>query len=499
MSLALSTRLETSGGITDSNGAVVFSTYEFLFHLAGFFAGFLLLRRLVGAAGGAWLGAYLLVISGWVYAWRGWADLAVLAASIVVNHELGRRLARAVAGEAGKRWGLRAGVGLNLAALGWFKYRGLLVWPTGAEGAEAWFLPLGISFFTFQQIGFLVDCAAGRTRPLGWVNYAGFVSFFPQLVAGPIVRHDELAPQLARAGSGWTLDLVGRGAALFAFGLAKKTVLADGLAPFVAAGFAAGGNLTSPEAWTVAVAYACQLYFDFSGYCDMAVGLGLMFGIRLPVNFNSPYQATHLAEFWQRWNLTLGAFFRDYLFRPMGGFGRNAQRRGVVLMLTMTLVGLWHGNTWAFAAWGAMHGLGILVVRAWRGFGVRLPKPVAMALTFGYVTFSLIFFRASTWSEAISLYSVMLDGQWSWPHFLPGVPEWAGPRTVWFENVDPRDKDWHLGLLAVALPLVFLARNTNEVLRVQRPGTWLAVRAGLAGAIGVIGISGGKEFIYFVF
>lgn len=481
---------------------MVFSSYEFLLHLAVFWLGFGLLRMLGGGRGVAWwVALYLLVISGWIYAWRGWSELVVLGGSIVANRLLGGWVSESRA-EWVRAWGVRVGVVGNLALLGWFKYRGLLVWPeAGVTGAEVLFLPLGISFFTFQQVGYLVDCGRGKGGRHGWVEYGVFVSFFPQLVAGPIVRHGELIPQLRenparRIHAEW----VARGLALLGFGLAKKVFLADGLAPFVDAGFAQTAVLSAPEAWLVMTAYACQLYFDFSGYCDMAVGLGLMFGLRLPLNFESPFRATNLVDFWRRWNLTLGAFFRDYLFKPLGGFGRSAGRRGVVLLLTMMLVGLWHGSTWAFAAWGLLHGAGLLVARGWRTWGRPLPSVVGVGLTFGFVVVSMVFFRAGNWGEAMTMYGAMFGGDWGWPHFLPGADWWTGGRTVvWFVYLKNELKEWYVLLLAGQLVLIFGFKNTNEVAGSAPLNGWLAVRVAGAWLLGLMCLGEVREFVYFVF
>jgi len=270
---------------------------------------------------------------------------------------------------------LVAGIVLNLSALGWFKYANFIA-STVDRWVEAGFtlapivLPLAISFFTFQQIAYLVDAyRTARSEP-DWLQYALFVSFFPQLIAGPIVHHREMLPQFDEVGRrGPALRDLEVGATIFAIGLFKKVVIADGVAPWSTEVFesvALGAWPGLVESWGAALAYTFQLYFDFSGYSDMAVGLGLLFGIRLPLNFASPYRATSIVEFWRRWHITLSRFLRDYLYIPLGGNRRGPARRYLNVMITMVLGGLWHGAGWTFIAWGALHGVYLLINYAWR-------------------------------------------------------------------------------------------------------------------------------------
>lgn len=481
---------------------MVFSSFEFLVCGAVFLVGFYLLKAGLPPArrqrGMAW---YLLAVSWWIYGQWGGRDLAVLAFSIGLNFSVGT----ALSGSRLRAWRglvLAGGVGANLLLLLFFKYRGVLSLVGMDDAPGAGFLPLGISFFTFQQVAYLVDCHRRAGLHYGFVDYACFVSFYPQLVAGPIVRHHELIPQL-RAGAerGFDAEGIARGVALFAFGLCKKTVLADSIAPFVDGGFAHVASLSSPEAGLVMLGYASQLYFDFSGYCDMAVGLGLMVGLRLPVNFDSPYRAGNVVELWSRWNITLGAFFRDYLFRPLGGFTRNRARQVAVVLVTMTLVGLWHGSTGLFAVWGFMHGVALVGARWWRGFRRPLPRPLGVALTFGYVVLSLVFFRAASWTEAMAFYRAIFAGGLNWPHFLPGSAAWLGwgEPADWFPYLLPTAKKFFLGLLLLEYALIFGVKNSNSVRQQDRLDGWLMGRVVVALVLGIMAIQEGKEFIYFVF
>jgi len=352
---------------------VLFNSYAFLFvFLPATLLVFMAARR--GGPGLA-LGALTLASLGF-YGWWDPRFLALLLGSAVANFAFGRALMARPA-DARRPW-LVAGVVFNLGLLGWFKYAGFLSANLAALGAPTpvldIVLPVGISFFTFQQIAYLVDVSRGLSDRYGFRDYLLFVAFFPQLIAGPIVHHREMMPQLL-TGRGPRAEDFAIGATLFAAGLFKKVVLADSLAPFASPVFAAadaGLAVTTAEAWGAALAYALQLYFDFSGYSDMALGLARLFGVRLPINFDSPYQATSLIDFWRRWHMTLSRFLRDYLYIPLGGNRQGPARRWVNLMITMALGGLWHGAGWGFLIWGLIHGAGLAANHAWRSAAPRL-------------------------------------------------------------------------------------------------------------------------------
>ena len=378
-----------------------------LFHSQIFLFGFLPIVlagvRLAGHRAGT-RGAQLWLISASVvfYGWWDWRFVPLLVGSIGTNFWLGSRILRHAT--TGRRnlahhW-LIAGVLLNLSLLGWFKYAGFLL-HTLAPGAPRLHivLPLAISFFTFQQVMFLVDSfRAGRTST-SLLPYATFVAFFPHLIAGPIVRPKEIIPQLAApALARPTPDNLSAGLMLLLLGLAKKLVLADMFGPFADTGFdaaATGAELSFFEAWYALLAYALQIYFDFSGYSDMAIGLARMLNVRFPVNFASPYQSRTIAEFWRRWHITLGLFLRDYLYIPLGGSRRGETRRALNLMLTMLLAGLWHGAAWRFVLWGGLHGAFLVAHAQYRRFGPALPRLPAQALTLLAVLLAWVPFRAA--------------------------------------------------------------------------------------------------------
>src|SRR5258707_246799 len=385
---------------------MLFSSYTFLFQfLPATVLAFTAARRHSPRAGIMVLAGASLFFYG---AWRP-IYLLLLVASVAVNFGLGLRmedpLRRCVIGT--------FGVALNLAVLCYFKYTNFIFDSLNTlTGAPLPFvnivLPLGISFFTFQQIAYLVDVMRGAKVERDIVSYTLFVSFFPHLIAGPLVHHTEMIPQFKRGRTGRSAVLAARGLAIFAAGLFKKVVIADNLAQFVSPVFAhldAGGGVTTSWAWLATLAYSLQIYFDFSGYSDMAIGLALLFGIRLPVNFRSPYQAASIIEFWRRWHITLSRFLRDYLYIPLGGNRLGEQRRYLNLMVTMLLGGLWHGAGWNFLIWGGLHGIYLCINHLWIGWRGGKAKGLATgwvakgacwAITFFAVVIAWVFFRART-------------------------------------------------------------------------------------------------------
>jgi D-alanyl-lipoteichoic acid acyltransferase DltB (MBOAT superfamily) len=371
--------------------------------LTGLFA----LGRFFGAA---WALRWLVAASLFFYAWWNPEHLPLLVGSVIANHTIAWKLRHTDRPQA---W-LAAGVGLNLAILGWFKYADFVLHILVPHAAQLNItLPLAISFFTFQQIMFLVDTS--RTGPATpqrhdlppLLTYTAFVTFFPHLIAGPIVRPSEIIPQLAAPGLARPrIENIADGLLIFLLGLGKKLVLADMFGGFADTGFDAaahGATLTFFEAWYATLSYALQIYFDFSGYSDMAIGLARMLNIRFPLNFDSPYQATNVAEFWRRWHITLGSFLRDYLYIPLGGNRAGPLRQAGNLMATMLLCGLWHGAAWNFVLWGGLHGLLIVIHKQYRRLFGPFPAPFAQALTLLVVVLAWVPFRAASLSACMAM------------------------------------------------------------------------------------------------
>jgi len=317
--------------------------------------------------------SWLLAASLFFYGWWNPVYVVLILFSIIFNYALGLSLA---SGEKKQRVLLSFGIIVNLSLLAYFKYTvfildnvyGLLDMNFDLPDIV---LPLAISFFTFQQIAYLVDAYQNKTKEYNFLQYSLFVTFFPQLIAGPIVHHREMMTQFAKNSTYcFNAKMLELGLAIFTLGLFKKVVIADGIAAYSTPVFNAatsGMALTFFDSWTGALAYTFQLYFDFSAYSDMAIGIGLMFGIRLPINFFSPYKAVNIIDFWKRWHMTLSRFLRDYLYIPLGGNRKGSTRRYFNLMVTMLLGGLWHGAGWTFIIWGGLHGIYLAINHVWHG------------------------------------------------------------------------------------------------------------------------------------
>lgn len=421
----------------------------------------------------------LLALSLAFYAWWDWRFLPFLLASVTLNW-----LAAEAFFRGGRRAWLWGALTLDLAALGLFKYAlfvadmaGDLFGLTIPRPTLA--LPLGVSFFTFHHVMYLVDAGRGGAPRMSWMKYALYIGFFPQVLSGPLVRWREILWQfdLDPLRAGWTRR-AGQGLTLLILGLAKKLFLADALAADAQLAFAqaAHGAVALETAWQGVLGYAFQIYFDFSGYTDMALGLGLLFGVALPQNFRAPYRATSLRDFWRDWHMTLSRFLRDYLYIPLGGNRSGLARQLAALFLTMLLGGLWHGAGYNFLIWGALHGAGLGVGVLWRRAGLAMPALLGWALTFGFVCLAWIFFRAATLDQA----SAMLHG-------LVAAPS---PETAF---------RWRT--LALATAVATLGPTTWDFALKMKPRFWLAVALGLVGLLALLQIGDDQsyEFIYFKF
>ena len=395
---------------------MLFSSLEFIFaYLPVVFFGFFALGRISVYLAAVWLTAASLFF----YAWWNPLYLGLLVASAAVNYGSGLALMR-ISSTRPKAILLGGAIAANLATLSYFKYADFFISSVnGAFGAD-WsplhvILPLGISFFTFTQIAFLVDVYRGFAREYRFVHYLLFVTYFPHLIAGPVLHHGQMMPQLATPATyRISADNLAVGFTFFAIGLAKKVLIADPFGEFANPVFQfaeSGGPPQLIAAWVGTLAFTMQLYFDFSGYSDMAVGLSRLFGIRLPFNFASPYKAPNIIEFWRRWHMTLSQFLRDYLYIPLGGSRAGLGRHYVNILVTMLLGGLWHGASWTYVAWGGLHGAYLIINHAWQHiadgnspFGARLPavipRALSVATTFLCVAVGWVFFRASSFEAA---------------------------------------------------------------------------------------------------
>ena len=448
---------------------MLFSSYIFLFaFLPVALVGFCLLSRWLGPKPAKlWLTAASLIFYGW------WNPVYVLliVVSMLFNFGLGRRIGREVrAGRTGRR-ALFFGVAANLLLLGYYKYANFFVTNVNAVLGSHWtagkiILPLGISFFTFTQIAYLVDASRGVVCEYDLGDFLLFITFFPHLIAGPIIHHSEMMPQFAEPKTyrfNWENLAVGLG--IFAMGLFKKVVIADALSGHAADVFstaAAGKALYTADAWGGVLSYTFQIYFDFSGYSDMAIALARMFGITLPLNFNSPYKSVNIIEFWRRWHMTLSRFLRDYLYIPLGGNRLGPGRRYVNLVLTMVIGGLWHGAAWTFVLWGLFHGVCLAVNHLWQALWAARQSPAplppwlsrwsARLLTFVLVMIGWVLFRAADLRAAGLVLQAMF-----------GLGTGPVPGTSLLLKL--KDGYWLIGLLA----FVWLLPNVAQIVRDHQP------------------------------
>lgn len=436
-----------------------------------------LLARWTAPGAVAWLGLASLVF----YSVCAFEYLPLLMVSVGVNYLLGMRLADAHArsSKAATRWLLVTALGFNLTLLAYYKYAGF-----AAATAQAWLgqpiafaaplLPVGISFFTFTQIAFVVDASRGRIADRGFARYLLFVTYFPHLIAGPILHHAVMLPQFAVRGFGriGARDLQA-GLAIFAVGLAKKVLLADQAAEFVGPVFdgAADPRLTPQDAWIGALAYTFQIYFDFSGYSDMAIGLARMMGVTLPENFRSPYKSSNIIEFWRCWHISLSNFLRDYLYVPLGGNRKGVARRYGNLFITMLLGGLWHGASWTFVLWGGLHGAFVVINHGWhhlsRRMGYALPSPIGWLLTMLAVVGAWVFFRASSTEAAAALLRCMVGLQ----------PALEAGRAVGFDTLRAWSTIACCAAVALALPNTWQWRERLAGASARSRVLWLGLGA----------------------
>lgn len=441
---------------------------------------FFTLGRWSARAAGAWLAAASLFFYGW---WNA-QFVGLLLGSVVFNYASGFGLSRTRGTVRGHRL-LAGAIAVNLLLLGYYKYADFFgATVAGLFGLPSPFdnilLPLGISFFTFTQIAFLVDTHQGKAREYDFVHYLLFVTYFPHLIAGPILHHKQMMPQFAEAKT-YRVDAanISVGLTIFAIGLVKKVLIADRLALIATPVFSSTlghGHPALAEAWAGALAYTLQLYFDFSGYSDMAIGLSRLFNVKLPLNFASPYKAVNIIDFWRRWHMTLSTFLRDYLYIPLGGNRKGKVRRYINLFLTMLLGGMWHGAGWTFILWGALHGAYLIVNHGFRAFRSRIgwadgrfgPPGVALSglLTFLAVVVGWVLFRAETLSSAGTMLTGMFGGFGISHHKVFSESGLA---------------DGELIPIFAALAIALLLPNTQEIMRdhhpayepVAAPGGWL--------------------------
>lgn len=466
------------------------------------------------------------------YGWWSPRYLVLLGTLIILNYISAQAIIFSQKFSAGISRGLLfMGIAGNLAVLCYYKYANFFVDNLNhAAGTNfilpAIVLPIGISFFTFQKIAFLVDIHQNKVKNIKFLDYALFVSFFPQLIAGPITHHSEIIPQFTRAHMKVSLRSVQAGVVFFIIGLAKKVILADTAAKFAGPQFqavAGGMRLDFLSAWSAALSYSAQLYFDFSAYSDMAIGISQFFGINLPLNFDSPYKSANIIEFWRRWHMTLSRFLRDYLYIPLGGNKKGKARRYINLFITMTLGGIWHGAGWTYAAWGMLHGVYLMINHSWRAAWETyagntkeffLLKKAGQIITFLSVVAGWVFFRSASLESAFVMLKSMAGGYgFSLPPSLGMIAPHFSRSTA------PVDSGIALVTALAILSIAWLAPTTQqltgyigpesmskiyELSSAKRNLRWLpsfgwALWLGVLLAVSLMMFSRISEFIYFQF
>ncbi len=474
---------------------MLFNSYEFIFaFLPVVLVGFYLFSQFTTYRFARW---WLVASSLFFYGWWKPIYLPLLVTSAIVNYLIGTTLGkRHFIHTSARKTLLILGITGNLSLLGYFKYTNFFLQTANSLlGLQLPYLPiilpLAISFFTFQKIGYLVDSYYRKTEGYAFSNYLLFVSFFPQLIAGPIVHHKEIITQFEKPATyqrHW--EHLAKGLSVFLIGLAKKTAIADTLAVWATNGFDHLVVVSPLQAWTSTLCYTLQLYFDFSGYTDMAIGAALLFNIRLPENFDSPYQANHIREFWRKWHMTLSRFLRDYVYIPLGGNRASGVRSAANMILTFLIGGWWHGAAWTFVVWGLYHGVGIVIQSSWEKFHRPLPPWLARSVTFIFVLVGWVFFRAKSWDVAVRFLKAMVG--WA-PNASGGL--------LWL-NSDPNNSlefATTLLILVMGILIVFLGPNTRNIQARLRP-TWRAA-AFVSGAslMALVCSHHVSEFLYFNF
>src|SRR5271166_2019188 len=470
---------------------MLFNSYPFVFlFLPLFMVGYQLMARSQMRDA---VPAFIIIGSIAFYAWWNWHYVFLFLFSIAFNYSWGLALRgpgerRSLAQERLERWMLAIGIAVNVILLAYFKYRNFLADSVNTVAGThfplpAMFLPLAISFFTFEQITYLTGIHSGEVRDHDFLSYGLFISFFPHLIAGPIVRYQQINPQFNRNSKfGLRPENLVPGFMIFAIGLFKKVILADTFRAYVNPIFDSSFSPAPLDAWGATLAFTRQVYFDFSGYTDMAVGLARLFNVEFPENFDSPYKTTSMTDLWRRWHMTLSFFLRDYVYIPLGGNRVGKLRHYFNLFSTMAIAGLWHGANWTFVLFGVLQGIVLSVNHYWHEQGYRLPPLAGWALTFATFATSLTLFRAQTVTRAAHLYASMF-----------------GLRPASIENPFPIGKH-ALVRIGLALLMVWLGPNRQAIMKWEWHNDYLyaAAFAALAG-VSLMKLASPPAFVYFQF
>jgi alginate O-acetyltransferase complex protein AlgI len=483
-----------------------FNSYLFIFVFLpiSYLVYFFFLRKRYAIFAKVWL----VLASLFFYSFWNLIYLPLLIFSIIFNFYIGKGLCGNFHIPIKKTHLLTIGISVNLFFLGYFKYADFFISNINLSFGLNYSqlnlaLPLAISFFTFQQVAYLVDSYRQETREYDFLNYAIFVSFFPQLISGPIVHHKEMMPQFTcqRNMLIHYKNMV-KGFIFFFLGLFKKVVIADTFAIWATTGFDSATTLTFAEAWACSLSFTFQLYFDFCGYTDMAIGLALLFNIRLPINFNSPYKATNIQDFWRRWHITLTRFLKDHVYIPLGGNKAHPFRTYTNLMVTFLIGGLWHGAGWTFIFWGFIHGLAIIGHRMWNNFGFRMNKVLGWIITFNFVNLSWVFFRAKEWEDAIKVIRGMfgLNGVIISNSLLkqfPNLLDYGFLVGKHLKNLQANDDVFRMIFISIVIVVFF--KNSNDFVNTLKMNWLTLIFVSLISIISILSLTKISPFLYFNF
>ena len=447
----------------------------------------------------------LILASLFFYAWWKLEYIPILLGSIIFNFTLGNLIREdKLKIFLSKKSVLIFGIAANLALLGYYKYADFFIENVNNALGKDYdslnlLLPLAISFFTFQQITYLVDSYKGDIKKHSFLSYSLFVTFFPQLIAGPIVHHKEMIPQF-ESKLNWVKDYknIVMGIFIFSLGLFKKVMIADQFAVWATAGFNSSTALSLLEAWATSLSYTFQLYFDFSGYTDMAIGAALLFNIKLPFNFNSPYKALNIQNFWRRWHMTLTRFLTEYIYIPLGGNRHGTTKTSINIMLVFLIGGMWHGAGWTFIFWGFLHGLALIIHRTWLGLSITMPKWIAWFITFNFVNVAWVFFRAKDFEDALKVLKGMLSGNLVLPEMLAGKLSFLQSYGIEFgalSGVTP----FSVLFIVAGFIVVLFTKNTQQLMQNNVVSTSKMLLSAILFTLSVLSFYKVSEFIYFNF
>lgn len=494
---------------------MLFNSFEFIFVFLPivFFIYFVLNRRKYLFAAKVWL----VISSLFFYAWWDISFLPIICLSILVNYSIGNLLSTPKNTRI-QKWILTIGICFNVIILGFFKYVDFFIVNLNSLLGEEiplfhLALPLAISFFTFQQIGYLVDAYHGEVKERDFLNYTLFVSFFPQLIAGPIVHHKKIMPQFVdKRNKFFNSRNISVAIFVFSIGLFKKVILADTFAIWSTQGFDQLDSLTFIEAWIVSLSYTFQLYFDFSGYMDMATGAALLFNIKLPVNFNSPYKAQNIQDTWSRWHMTLGQFLYRYIYFPVNRFllrrvftplhikKYTMLRTNIALMILFFISGFWHGAGWTFLFWGCLHGAATIIHRHWKMANIKMNKYIAWFITFNFINASLVFFRATNFSDAMKV----LKGMSGWngiilPERLSSILPEIFMKFVSLKESPLNDDERAIQYIIVGLLIILLFKNSEQLREEFKPTWYTALFTIILFIYALLNLTKESIFLYFNF